>query len=239
MSVSMRAAGLRARDVFFALVIILLLGYAICRNARWAAATFQKNLEQPRRTLCVIAARRLEPGMILQADDLQIRVRAKPCDESYSHVAELVGRQVRAQIKAGEVVTAGTLVSLDVLRKPMMFFIPVDGTSAGCIEKGMKVSLVPQAKAWKLRTVPIFSVIDVRPAERADAKTGKRMMRFQLRADHAEDAIRVLSTGDSAKFVPLLFDAVPGTPTPCKPDVGTNLGRRPTKSTKSVFRSKV
>jgi hypothetical protein len=193
-------------------VILAVIIAVVYWNASYAAMMSGRQ----RLRICVVAARRLGKREVVKDGDVVVRVRPSGADEYFKDTKQLIGRQLSQPIEHGDMITEAALEPISVRNQPVTFFISVEADLAGCIATNAKVSLIQIGKETKLITVPTFRVVGVQRAE-TSAAAKKPMIRMQLMAERGEDAMRVLSAGELAKFVPLVLD---GSMKPCAEDTG-------------------
>lgn len=197
--VSLRDAGLRVRDVVFSIVIVGLFAALAWWNFCQAGRRAQ------RLRICVTALHELQPGVMVQRSDLATRLRpVKGPLRFFNDPAQIVGRQVSAKVDQGEFVSESDLADPAHSRlAAATFFVVVPPGYAETLIAGDHVILVPMGKKIDAQSAPVFTVV-APPAAMPVKDKEIPEMKLKLRAEYAEDAMRVLASSDSAKFVPLV-----------------------------------
>ena len=196
MSVTLKDAGLRRRDVFWTAAIAIVIVSLVISNAIWAKT-------KTRTRICVVAAHLLPAGTMLRDDDLRISVRRiDPNAKFFDRPEQLLGRQLDKDVERNHVLKEDALVE-SCLERMVTFTLVVDGQAAANLARYDQVILTRTGKQDAIPTMPIFTVINVSDVPSTDAsKIPDR--RLELRANYAADAIRVFAgAGDSPKFIPL------------------------------------
>lgn len=201
--VSLRDAGLRVRDVCFSVVIVGLFAALAWWNFCQAGRRAQ------RLRICVTALHELQPGVMVQKSDLATRLRpVKGPLRFFNDPAQIVGRQVGAKVEQGAFVSESDLADPAHSRlASATFFVLVPPGYAEKLVAGDHVILVPMGKKIDAQSAPVFTVLE--PPEAMPVKDKDKEIpetKLKLRAEYAEDAMRVLASSESAKFVPLVCD---------------------------------
>ena len=200
--VSLRDAGLRVSDVFLSIVIVGFFAYFAWWNFCQARARAQ------RLRICVTALHELQPGVMVQKTDLATRLR--PVHGSmkfFNDPAQIAGRQMESHVEQGEFISESNLADPAQSRlAAAMFTVIVPPGFADTLKKNDRVILVPPGKKIDAQSAPVFTLAEdptPMPAKKDETPDTK----LRLRAEHAEDAMRVLAAGESTKYVPLVCAA--------------------------------
>jgi hypothetical protein len=142
---------------------------------------------------------------MVQRSDLATRLRpVKGPLRFFNDPAQIAGRQVSAKVDQGAFVSESDLADPAHSRlAAATFFVVVPAGYAETLNAGDHVILVPLGKKIDAQSAPVFTVA-AKPEPMPAKEKESPEMKLRLRAEYAEDAMRVLASSESAKFVPLV-----------------------------------
>ena len=202
------------------IAVIALLAGAIYGNVFAAKVV----CDEPRLRICALAARELEPGRLLQKEDVVLRLRRPTAAKDdpktklphyFDGTYQLAGRQLSRGVHRGEIFYDYCFI--EPRRDAVFFAVSVDRTVAMNLTKGAQIVLVPQGEQEQVRRWPQFELVE--PVDLAKLKDNATTVSLKLKAQSAIDAMHVVAaTANNAKLVPLVL---PPPVTPAEPKAAT------------------